>query len=120
MAFSLKPNEEIMTSAATLAVVYGIFQVEAPNMADVRAAQPGNSTVHGSVRTAAMMSAAVVAGISLLAKSPTIFVVGGLATAAMGWTFYHANAVHPQTGKVVVPGQSGTPTQPGAGGNGPA
>lgn len=102
----LKPNEEIMTSAAVLAVVYGIFEMQAPNMADVKASPAHNSLVHGSVRAAAWESAAVVAGISLLAKSPTIFVVGGLATAAVSWHYYHANSVNPGTGKASVPGKA--------------
>lgn len=117
---NLKPNEEIMASAFALSGVYAVFSVMSPNLADVRAAKPGNKTVHGSVRTAAITSAAMVTGVALLSKSPTVFVVGGLATAALGWTFYHANAVHPTTGKVVAPVQDGTPGQPGSDGNGPA
>ena len=101
----LKPNEEVMTSAAVLAVVYGIFQMQAPNHADVKASMPNNGVVHSSVKGAAAEAAAVVAAISLLAKSPTIFVTGGLATAALAWHYYHANSQHPGTGKTVVPGQ---------------
>lgn len=120
MAFNLKPNEEIMAAAFALSGVYAVFSIEAPNLADVRAAKPGNKIVHGSVRTAAITSGAMVAGVALLAKSPTVFVVGGLATAAMAWTYYHGNAVEPNSGQVVVPSQFGTPTQPGSSGNGPA
>lgn len=96
-----------MTSAAVLAVVYGIFQVQAPSLADVKASQPGNGIVHSSVRGAAVEATAVVAAISLLAKSPTIFVTGGLATAVIAWHYYHANSQNPATGKTVVPGGSG-------------
>lgn len=99
---ALKPNEEVMTSAAVLAVVYAIFEMQAPNLADVRAAQPGNANVHTSVKGAAWEATAVVAGISLLSRSPTIFVVGGLATSVLAWHFYHANTVHPATGKSVA------------------
>lgn len=99
----LKPNEEVMTSAAVLAVVYGIFQTQAPNMANVKNAKPHNETVHKSVKGAAWEAAAVVAGISLLAKSPTIFIVGGLATSAIAWHYMHANASNPQTGKASAP-----------------
>lgn len=99
---SLKPNEEVMTSAAVLAVVYGIFQMQIPTLADVRASQPGNANVHSSVKGAAWEAAAVVGGISLLAKSPTIFVVGGLAVTALAWHYMHANTVHPGTNKSVA------------------
>jgi hypothetical protein len=107
----LKPNEEVMTSAAVVAVVYGVFQMQAPNLADVKASPPNNGIVHSSVKGAAAEAAAVVAAIALLAKSPTIFVTGGLATVALAWHYMHANSQNPATGKTVVPGgngQSGT------------
>jgi hypothetical protein len=100
----LKPNEEVMTSAAVLAVVYGIFQMQAPTLADVKASSPGNGIVHSSVKGAAAEATAVVAAISLLAKSPTIFVTGGLATAVLSWHYYHANSQNPATGQTVVTG----------------
>lgn len=109
---ALKPNEETMTSAAVLAVVYGIFQMQVPTLADVRAAQPGNANVHSSVKGAAWEAAAVVGGISLLAKSPTIFVVGGLATSVLAWHYYHANTVHPATNKSVAGSMASNGGQP--------
>lgn len=117
---SLKPSEEIQVSALSAAVVYSVFQLNAPNLADVKGAQPGNPTVHKSVKTAALTATAVTAGLALLAKSPTIFIVGGLLTVIESWKFYHGNATQPNTGAVVVPSQFSTPVQPGSGGNGPA
>lgn len=104
MALGLKPNEEVMTSAAVLAVVYGIFQIQTPTLADVKASGPNNGTVHSSVKGAAWEAAAVVSAISLLAKSPTIFVTGSLAIVGLSWHYYHANSQNPATGKTVVPG----------------
>ena len=96
---SLKPSEEIQVAALSAAVVYGVFQIDAPNLADVKAAKPGNANVHGSVKSAAWTATAVTAGLALLAKSPTIFVVGALMTVAESWKFYHANNMSPATGK---------------------
>jgi hypothetical protein len=101
MALSLKPNEELMVSAISAGIVYSIFQLDAPNLADVRATSPGGAqskNIHGSVKTAAFTSAAVIGGISLLAKSPTVFVVGGMMIIVEGWKYYHANLVHPASG----------------------
>lgn len=120
MAFSLKPNEEITVSALAATVVYGIFQLNAPNMADVRGAMPHNKNVHGSVKTAVWTSAVTVAALGLLSKSATVYVVGGLMTVAEGWKYFHANASSPVTGQVTAPSQFGLPTQPGSNGNGPA
>ena len=38
---SLKPYEQIIVSAAAATAVYGIFQLNAPNLADVKASAPG-------------------------------------------------------------------------------
>jgi hypothetical protein len=117
---SLKPNEEIIAASFAVAAVYAIFSQNVPNLADVKAAQPGNSNVHKSVKQAVLTSAALVSGIALLAKSPIVFELGGLMIVIEGWKYYHANAVQPNTGAVVVPSQFGSPTQPGSDGNGPA
>jgi len=99
---SLKPSEEIQVGALTAAVVYGIWQLNAPNLADVKAAPAANQTVHASVKTAAWTSAVIVGGLAILAKSPTIFIIGAAMDIAESWKYYHANAVDPSTGKVAT------------------
>jgi hypothetical protein len=99
----LKPNEEVMAATAAVAAVLTIFSFEAPDYADVRAAQPHNAMVHKSVKGAAITSAAVVAGLALLAKSPTVYVAGGVTTAYLAWKGYRLNATEPVSGKVTVP-----------------
>lgn len=102
---ALKPEVSLTVAAATGAVVYGIFAVELPTMADVHAAPPNNPFVTRSVNSAGWTAGAVVAGISLLAKDPTVFVVGGSLAAFMTWRAKHANMTHPGTGQIVTPGQ---------------
>jgi hypothetical protein len=97
---ALKPNEEIQVAALSAAVVYGVFQLNAPNLSDVKAAPTGNKNVHGSVKTAAWTATAVTAALALLAKSPTIFIVGSVMTIVESWKYYHANVQDPATGKV--------------------
>lgn len=88
----LNPSEEIQVGALTAAVVYGIFQVNAPNLSDVAAAPSGNANVHASVKKGAWTAATVVSGLALLAKSPTIFVIGSAMIIAESWKYFHANA----------------------------
>lgn len=97
---NLKPSEEVQAAAVTGALVYGIFSLNAPNLSDVKAAPAGNAVAHGSVKTAAWTASVVVSGVSLLAKSPTIFIVGSLMIIAESWKFYHANATDPATGTI--------------------
>lgn len=99
----LKPSEEIQVGALVAAVVFGIYQVEAPTLADVRTSQAGTPNaqhVHASVKTAAWTAAVVTAGLAILAKSPTIFIIGGVMNTGLAWQYYHANAISPDTGKV--------------------
>ena len=46
----------------------------------------------------------MVAGISLLAQDPAIFIVGGSMVAVLDFTSRHSSAVHPQTGQIVMDG----------------
>lgn len=112
---ALKPNEQIIVSAATATAVYGIFQLNAPNLADVKASAPGGAAsvnTHKSVKTAVWTSAVLVSGLALLAKDPAIFIVGGLITSIEGWKYYHANSVDQATGAVVAPGSAVNNGQP--------
>jgi hypothetical protein len=105
---ALKPDQEIIVSALTAVAVYGIFQLNAPNLADVKASAPGGAAsvnTHKSVKTAVWTSAVLVAGLGLLAKDPAIYIVGGLVTVAEGWKYMHANATDGKGG-VVAPGAS--------------
>jgi hypothetical protein len=106
---ALKPEVSLTVAAATGAVVYGIFQMELPSIADVHAAPAHNPFIKTSINSAGWTAAAVVAGISLLAKDPTVFVVGGSLAAFLTWRAKHANMTNPATGQVTVPPQNGSP-----------
>jgi hypothetical protein len=106
---ALKPNEQIIVSAATATAVFAIFQLNAPNLSDVKASAPGGAAsvnTHKSVKTAVWTAAAFVSGLAILAKDPAIFIVGGLITAVEGWKFYAANSTDAATGAVVAPGSA--------------
>jgi hypothetical protein len=107
---ALKPNEQIIVAAAVATGVYGIFQLNAPNLADVKASTPGGAAsvnTHKSVKTAVWTAALFVSGLAILAKDPAIYIIGGLVTSVEGWKFYHANSVDSATGAVVAPGTAG-------------
>jgi hypothetical protein len=104
---ALKPNEQIIVAASVAVAVYGIFQLNAPNLADVKASAPGGAAslnTHKSVKTAVWTSAILVSGLGLLAKDPAIYIVGGLLTTVEAWKYHHANATDMVTGAVVAPG----------------
>lgn len=99
---ALKPEVSIGMGVAVAALVYGVYSNITPGMADIRAAQPGNGDVEGTRKQAAWMSAAVVSGVSLIAKDPTVFVIGGSMVIMLDWFTRHANEVDPRTGRAAV------------------
>lgn len=94
------PEVSLGTGLAVAVLAYGVFEQHLPPTADIRTCESGNRDVHASAKSAAWISAAAVAGVSLVSKDGTIFTIGGLAILALYWTTQHANHVSPLTGKV--------------------
>lgn len=90
---ALKPEVSLGMALATATVVWGINQAFTPSIADVRSLESNNTDVQSAERAATWMSAAVVAGVSLLAKDATIFIVGGSMVIALAWATRHADQV---------------------------
>lgn len=103
----LKPEASIGTSLAVCAIVYAIHSNFTPTMADLQGLPAGNADTDMAERKATWLSAGVVAGVSLLAKDPTIFVLGSAATIALAWFSRHATWTESKTGPAIGnPGQS--------------
>lgn len=109
----LKPNENLMLAAAVGAVVYGTYNIALPTIADARGL-PGNvEDIDKAEKVATWGSLAVVSTISLLAKSPEVFVVGGLFTIGLAWSYKHASKVdnfQSQARDLISPEKSPTPS----------
>lgn len=96
---ALKPEVSLPVAAATAGLVYALYTNATPPVADIRVAPADNPDIDSSRKMAAWTATAVVCGVSLIAKDPTIFVIGGASIIAMDWWTRHANAVKPETGK---------------------
>jgi hypothetical protein len=88
-----KPETSLAVALATATVVYAIHQNATPSIADVRSLESNNVDVQKAERAATWTSAGIVAGISLLAKDATIFIIGGSMVIAMAWMTRHADQV---------------------------
>ncbi len=88
---------------ATAALVYGIFQSGLPSVAEVRTTPPGDTDAAAAERSATWIAAAVVSGISLITKDPTVFVLGGSMVVAYAWWHRHANMHNPSLGSATMP-----------------
>lgn len=91
MAVKIAEGHQLITAGLSATVVYSIFALNAPNLADVRADEPGNTNTYKAVNTATWTAAGVSAGLALLAKSPTVFVVGGVLILIETWKYHAAN-----------------------------
>jgi hypothetical protein len=99
----LKPEVSIPVALATGAVVVGVFQAMTPTNADQRTVTPGSrgaDFLASSEKSAFYTSVAVCAAVSLVAKDPVPFWVGGGLSVALAWMHRYAREVDPGTGKL--------------------
>lgn len=100
----LKPDTSLTVGLATAAVVYGVYMNALPPVVDLRATPANDPQVYGTEKAAAWTAAAVVAGVSLIAKDMTVFIIGGSMVVALSWWNRHANMVNPDFGMAVPRG----------------
>lgn len=89
---------------ATAALVWGVYNSALPSIAETRVNAAADDDLASAERMATWTSAAVVSGISLIAKDPTVFVMGGAMTVVLAWWHRHSNSLNPLTGSAVSPG----------------
>jgi len=104
---ALRPEVSLPVALATGAIVYVTYDHMLPPAADCRVAGMNDSNLESCERQAAWVSAAIVGAVSLVAKDPNIFIVGGAMIVALSWLHRHANAVNPDTGKLGTGGGLG-------------
>lgn len=92
----LKPSEELTAATFAIATVIAVFGNYTANVNDVKAAAPSHQNRNDD-RRAALVSGAIVSGVALIAKSPTVFVAGGAAIILESAVRAHANYTMPQT-----------------------
>lgn len=101
MIVALKIESSVLAGLATATVVYGVYQAALPSQADIRSLESNNADVMAAERTAEWASAGIVSGVSLIARDPTIFVIGGTVVVALAWMNRYANAVKPSIRSLV-------------------
>lgn len=87
----LDPSSQLMVGALTGGLVYSIYALNTPNLADVRHDTPGNTNTYKATNTAMYTAAGTVAALAILSKSPTVAIIGGLVILAETWKLHFAN-----------------------------
>lgn len=104
----LKPEISLGASLAVMALDFGIYKINMPALADVKASPAHIQAVDSSRKASAWTAIAASAGISLLARDPNIFIFGAGFAVALDWYFRHANYTDPANGAVTLPPPGGT------------
>lgn len=94
---ALKRETSLAVGLATGALVWGVYNNALPSIAEMRVSPAHDAHADVTERTATATSVAIVAGISLIAKDPTVFILGGAMTLVLAWWYRHANAVNPMS-----------------------
>src|SRR5437588_466273 len=104
MTSIFKPENSVIAGLATMGVVYGVYQLDIGPVSVAHATEPNNGALSSARRKAGWTSLILVGGISLLARDPTIAILGGFTIMAMELHYRHAIMVSPATGQIVPPG----------------
>lgn len=91
MAIRLKAADELIVGATAITLVFAIFSNGLPNFADIRADEPSNVNTHKSTKMSAITATAAVGSLSLIAKSPTVFIIGAATILFETWKYHYAN-----------------------------
>src|SRR5262245_53324291 len=102
---ALPQSASLGVGLATAGLVYAIHSQATPTMADIRVGSPNDPHIDNAERAATVISIGVVSAVSLLAKDPTIFIIGGGMAVIMAWWTRHANTLNPTLG---LPSMEGT------------
>lgn len=92
----MSDNGGLVLAATTTAMVVGIFQTASPGIANVRVSDANDKDLAGSEKSAAWLATALVSGVSLIAREPLVFIMGGSMVVALSWWHRHANSLDPQ------------------------
>lgn len=96
---ALKPEASLATGLATGVIVWAVHQNATPTMAEIRTSPEADVDIDSARRQASWTAAAVVAGISLIARDATVFIIGGSLVVILDWWTRYSDTVSPETGR---------------------
>lgn len=103
---ALKPEYSVMGGIALATMVFAVHQQATPSQADIQALPAGTADIDSAEKKATWLSAGAVSVVSLLAKDPTMFVIGSGMVIAMAFWTRHSNYVEGVAGKFMSPAEN--------------
>lgn len=99
----MKAEASLGMGLATGVVVFSIYSHAMPSVVDHRVGDANDADAGSAERTARWLAAGTVAAISLIAKDPTVFVIGGGIVVALSVWHRYANMLDPVSGSIQAP-----------------
>lgn len=95
-----------MAGAATVGLVYGVYQLNIGSMSVAQASDANHPTLETCRKKAGYTSLVLVAALTLLTRDGNIGILGGGTIIAMELTYRHAIMAHPVSGVMQAPESS--------------
>jgi hypothetical protein len=99
----LNPSASVTAGVATIAAVFGIYQLNVGNVSVAQATDANHPALDISRRKAGYTSLVLVAALVLVTKDANIGILGGGTIIAMELNTRHAIMAHPETGRLINP-----------------
>lgn len=99
---ALKPEYGSIVGLMSGVLVYSVYRAALPSAADSRSVAAGNPDLASSEKTAEWIAASVAAGMGIITRDPTVFVIGGGTMVGLAWMHRHA-VWSPPGGTVAMP-----------------
>lgn len=99
----LKPDASTMAGIATVASVYGVYQLNVGSVSQAHATDSNHPALEASRRKAGLTSLVFVAGLFLITKDANIAILGGGTIIAMELSYRHGIMADPQSGRMQNP-----------------
>lgn len=102
----LSPEGSLTMGAATIGIVYGLYQLDCGPVSMAQATPVGGPEARSlsvSRKKAGWTALVTVAGIALIARDPNIVILGGATIIAMEAHYRHAIMSDHETGNLVAP-----------------
>lgn len=99
----LKPEGSVIAGLATVAVVYGVYQLNVGTVAQAQATEANHPVLNSTRRKAGFTSLVFVAALTLITKDANIGILGGGTIIAMELGYRHGIMSDPQSNRLVAP-----------------
>jgi hypothetical protein len=102
----LKPEGSTMAGLATVAAVYGVYQLNLGSVNMVQATDENHPANETSRKKAGYTALVLVSALTLMTRDANVGILGGGTIIAMELQYRHAIMAHPLTGQMTPPSAS--------------